>query len=132
MDVYSIWLRRRYRRANPNKMMRHKTIILRGWYVGIFTDIADKKVSHIIQERFQSIIAAFAPKFKNLGRLACDLRDVLFLKDGGGPFTGTFEDPNIMYNGMIIAFDRAYAIWKKRTRQMRKEARTRSQDCGWF
>jgi len=55
----------------------------------------------------------FAPKFENLKQLARELRSALFPIRDGAIFTGTFHDNNIMYDGMIKAFDRAIASLRK-------------------
>jgi hypothetical protein len=44
-------------------------------------------------------------EFINLRQLAEDLRDVLF-PIRGKLFTGTYKDRNIMYDGMINAFNK--------------------------
>lgn len=87
--------------------MRPKTNILRGWYTGIYTEIANTKQGHMDKSRFENVIAEFAPKFENLKPLARELRHVLFPIRDGAIFTGTFHDHDIMYNGMIMAFNTA-------------------------
>jgi hypothetical protein len=94
-------------RQKPNKVMRPKTNILRGWYTGIYTEIANTKQGHMGKNRFENVIAEFAPKFKNLKPLARELRSALFPIRDGDIFTGTFHDNDIMYDGMIDAFSRA-------------------------
>lgn len=49
----------------------------------------------------------FAPKFENLKPLARELRSILFLIKNEDIFTGTFHDHDIMYDGMIVAFNTA-------------------------
>jgi hypothetical protein len=88
-------------------MMRAKTNILRGWYNRIYTEIANTKQSHIGKNRFENIIAEFAPKFENLKLLARKLRSVLFPIRDGDIFIGTFHDSDIIYDRMIIAFNTA-------------------------
>jgi hypothetical protein len=94
-------------RQKPNKPMRPKTNILRGWYTGIYTEIARNKVGDMGKNRFENIIAEFAPKFENLKPLARELRSALFPIRDGDIFTGSFHDHDIMYDGMINAFSRA-------------------------
>jgi hypothetical protein len=89
------------------KVMRPKTNILRGWYTGIYTEIANTKQGHMDKNRFENVIVEFAPKFENLKPLACELRHVLFPIRDGAIFTGTFHDLDIMYDGMIMAFNTA-------------------------
>ncbi|KAG9231374.1 hypothetical protein BJ875DRAFT_506723 [Amylocarpus encephaloides] len=94
-------------RQKSNKPMRPKTNILRGWYTGIYTEIARNKVGDMDKNRFENIIAEFAPNFDNLKQLARELRSTLFPIRDGAIFTGTFHDNHIMYDGMINAFSRA-------------------------
>ena len=84
-----------------------KTNILRGWYTGIYTEIARNKVGDMGKNRFENIIVEFAPKFENLKPLARELRSTLFPIRDGDIFTGTFHDRDIMYDGVIDAFSRA-------------------------
>jgi hypothetical protein len=87
--------------------MRPKTNILRGWYTGIYIEIANTKQGHIGKNRFENVIVEFAPKFENLKPLARELRYILFLIRDGAIFTGTFHDHDIIYDGMIMAFNTA-------------------------
>ncbi|KAF2802994.1 uncharacterized protein BDZ99DRAFT_503654 [Mytilinidion resinicola] len=80
---------------------------LRRWYTGTYADISDTKLGHMDKNGFENVIAEFAPKFEGLKQLARELRNVLFPIRDGAIFTGTFRDNNIMYDGMIKAFDRA-------------------------
>jgi hypothetical protein len=59
------------------------------------------------KNRFENVIVEFAPKFENLKPLARGLRHVLFPIRDGTIFTGTFHDHDIMYDGMIMAFNTA-------------------------
>jgi hypothetical protein len=62
-------------------------------------------VGDIGKNRFENIIIEFAPKFENLKPLARELRSTLFLIRDRDIFTGTFHDHNIMYDGIIMAFN---------------------------
>ena len=64
-------------------------------------------MGHIQKNRFEGIIMEFAPKFENLKPLARELRRVLFPFIDEAIFTGTFHDHDIMYDGMIMAFNKA-------------------------
>jgi hypothetical protein len=55
-----------YRMQKVNKLMRPKTNILRGWYTGMYTKIANTKQAHMDKNRFENIIVEFAPKFESL------------------------------------------------------------------
>ncbi|KAJ8067034.1 hypothetical protein OCU04_004414 [Sclerotinia nivalis] len=90
-----------------NNLIRLKTNILRGWYTGMYTEIARNKAGDMGKNRFENIIAAFAPKFENLKPLARELRSVLFPIMDGDIFTGTLQDCSIMYDGIIKAFNNA-------------------------
>lgn len=100
-------------RQKLNKLLRPKTNILRGWYTGIYTEIANTKQGHMGKNRFENVIAEFAPKFEHLKPLARELRSALFPIRDGDIFTGTFHDHDIMYDGMITAFDRAICHLEK-------------------
>jgi hypothetical protein len=100
-------------RQNPKKVMRPKTNILRGWYTGVYTEIANTKQGHVGKNRFENVIAEFAPEFENLKPLARELRSALFPIRDGDIFTGTFHDHSIMYDGMIEAFDGAITSLRK-------------------
>ncbi|KAF7951951.1 hypothetical protein EAE96_007248 [Botrytis aclada] len=94
-------------RPKLNKLIRLKTNLLRGWYTGTYTEIANTKHGHMDKNRFENIVAEFAPKFENLKPLARELRYVLFPIRNGAIFIGTFQDHSIIYNGMIKVFDSA-------------------------
>ena len=57
--------------------------------------------------RFDDITAEFTPEFINLKDLANELRNVLFPVHDKFFFVGTYKDCNIMYGGMIEAFNKA-------------------------
>ncbi|THV43834.1 hypothetical protein BGAL_0875g00010 [Botrytis galanthina] len=106
-----VWICTRYGyedtdRQNLNKLVR-VTKTLQGWYTGTYTEIANTKHGHVSKNRFEKIIADFAPKFENLKPLARELRSILFPIIDGDIFTGTFHESDIMYDGMIIAFNTA-------------------------
>lgn len=65
------------------------------------------KLGHMDKNSFEDIIAEFALRFENLKGLACELRNILFLIRDRAIFTGTFCDNNIIYDGMIKAFNSA-------------------------
>jgi hypothetical protein len=56
---------------------------------------------------FEDIVAEFASQFENQKQLARELRNVLFRIRDGAIFIGTFRDNDIMYDGMIKAFNSA-------------------------
>jgi hypothetical protein len=91
-------------KANKRRVRPTKTSILRDWYTGDYKQIANTKRGHMVG--FEDVVAEFAPEFIGLRDMAEDLRDVLF-PIRGKLFTGTYKDRNIMYNGMINAFNKA-------------------------
>jgi serine/threonine protein kinase len=110
-----IWICIRYSyegtgRQKFNKVMRPKRNILRGWYTVIYLEITQNKVGDIGKNRFKNIIVEFAPKFENLKLLARELQSGLFPIRDRDIFTGTFQDHNIMYDGMINAINGAISI----------------------
>ncbi|KAI9799669.1 MAG: hypothetical protein M1825_004404 [Sarcosagium campestre] len=94
-------------RQKLEKLLRPKTNLLRGWYTGMYTEVANTKLGHMGKNRFEKVIAKFAPKFENLKQLARELRSTLFPLRDEDIFTGTLHDHDIMYDGMITAFNRA-------------------------
>jgi hypothetical protein len=87
--------------------MRPKINILRGWYTGIYTEIANTKRGHMDKNGFENVVAEFVPQFEHPKQLARELRNVLFPIRDGAIFTRTFRDNDIMYDGMIEAFNGA-------------------------
>jgi len=63
---------------------------------------------------FEDIITEFALEFEEQKQLARELRNVLFPIKDGAIFISTFRDHNIMYDGMINAFNRAIDRMKKK------------------
>jgi hypothetical protein len=114
-----IWMCIRYGHENaggvkatePNVLLPQKrvrpteTSILRDWYTGNYQQIANVKRGHMVG--FEDVTVEFAPKFCVLKSLAEELRDVLFRGRDLAPFTGTYRDRSIMYDGMINAFNQA-------------------------
>jgi hypothetical protein len=56
---------------------------------------------------FEDITADFAPEFCGHKDLAEDLSNTLFRSRDLAPFTGTYRDCSIMYDGTINAFNKA-------------------------
>ncbi|KAG9235920.1 hypothetical protein BJ875DRAFT_527697 [Amylocarpus encephaloides] len=94
-------------RSQPNKrrVRPARNSILRGWYIGIYVEIANTKRGHMVG--FEYITAEFAPGFSGLKGLTEELRNVLFSRRDLAFFTGTYRDRSIMYDGMINAFNKA-------------------------
>ncbi|KAG0131312.1 hypothetical protein HOY82DRAFT_578732 [Tuber indicum] len=88
-------------RQKPKMVMRPKTNMLRGWYTGVYTEIANMKHGQ------------FAAEFENLKPLSRELSSALFPIRDGDIFTGTFYDHSIMYDRMSEAFDKAITSLRK-------------------
>jgi hypothetical protein len=92
-------------KPNKTRVRQMKTSRLRGWYSGTYTEIARNKLGDMVG--FEDITAEFALKFVSLKGLAEELRNILFRGRDLAPFTGTYKDRSIMYDGIIDAFERA-------------------------
>ena len=82
---------------------------LRGWYRGSYAEIANTKRGHMDKKAFKGILTEFPQVFERLKSLAEELRDSLFPIREESLFTGTYGDPDKLYQPMIDAFDRAIA-----------------------
>ncbi|TAQ84872.1 hypothetical protein B7494_g6812 [Chlorociboria aeruginascens] len=80
---------------------------LHKWYLGTYDDIADSKAG-AISTGFHLLIAEFAPRFTSLKGLAKELKIILFGKELS---LKPHEDCNIMYDGMINAFEKAIRMY---------------------
>jgi hypothetical protein len=90
-------------KPNNRRVRETKTRILRDWYIGDSKQIVNTKRGQIVG--FGDITSEFAPEFGGLKDLAEELRNVLFRSRDLAPFTRTYKDHNIMYNGMINVFN---------------------------
>ncbi|KAF7858906.1 hypothetical protein EAF04_008947 [Stromatinia cepivora] len=90
--------------TNQKSLKSSNPKILHYWYTGDYNQIANTKRGHIVG--FNDITAEFSPQFTCLKGLAEELKSVLFPMKGS-LFTGTYRVSNIMYNGMIEAFEKA-------------------------
>ncbi|KAH8812673.1 hypothetical protein F5884DRAFT_832286 [Xylogone sp. PMI_703] len=107
-----IWMCIRYGYGNPGdgKIRKSRSVVtsrLRGWYTGIYSEIGRNKLGDMDKNGFEAIIAEFAPQFEEQKQLARELRSVLFRIRDGAIFTDTFRNSDIMYDGMINAFNAA-------------------------
>jgi hypothetical protein len=62
---------------------------------------------------FEDVTAEFAPEFCGLNDLAEELRNVLFRSQDLIPFTGAYEDRNIMCDEMISVFSKAISYLER-------------------
>ncbi|KAF5137914.1 hypothetical protein E5D57_001693 [Metarhizium anisopliae] len=100
-----IWLcaRRGWALAGASKKPAAKTI-LSHWYTGTYKDIARNKRGDMDKNGLEAILRECSQVFDCVKPLCRTIRDVLFPhKDG--LFTGTPQDPNILYDPIIKAFN---------------------------
>jgi serine/threonine protein kinase len=106
-----VWLcaRRGWGLAGNSKRPGAKTM-LSHWYTGTYKDIARNKrgdMSKAEDKGFGLILRDFPPEFDFVKSLCRDLRGILFPIHKDELFTGTPQDPNILYDPIIRAFDKA-------------------------
>ncbi|KHO00536.1 serine/threonine-protein kinase Sgk2 [Metarhizium album ARSEF 1941] len=83
---------------------RPKKSMLSRWYTGGYEDIAQSKRGDMDKNGLEVILREFPEAFDGVKPLCRAVRDVLFPhKDG--LFTGTPQDPNILYDPIIKAFN---------------------------
>ncbi|EXU96023.1 protein kinase [Metarhizium robertsii] len=83
---------------------RPKKSMLSRWYTGAYEDIAQSKRGDMDKNGLEVILREFPEDFDSVKPLCRAIRDVLFPhKDG--LFTGTPQDPNILYDPIIKAFN---------------------------
>ncbi|KAI9888781.1 MAG: hypothetical protein M1814_006286 [Vezdaea aestivalis] len=78
--------------------------LLKSWYQGNYEQIASSKKSYMDKGEFEKIIAEFPWEFGWAKNVARQVRDILFPIREGALFTGTLEDPDLMYNPVIEAY----------------------------
>ncbi|OWT42265.1 serine/threonine-protein kinase Sgk2 [Pochonia chlamydosporia 170] len=87
---------------------RPKKSMLSRWYTGGYEDIAQSKRGDMDKNGLEVILREFPEVFDGVKPLCRAIRDVLF-PHKYGLFTGTPQDPNILYDPIIKAFDDAIA-----------------------
>ncbi|SLM35077.1 serine threonine-protein kinase sgk2 [Lasallia pustulata] len=99
-----IWLcaRRGWALAGTSKKPPTETI-LSHWYTGTYKDIARNKRGDMVQDGLEAILEECSQVFDCVKPLCRIIRDVLFSYNR--LFTGTPQDPNILYDPIIEAFD---------------------------
>ncbi|SLM35803.1 serine threonine-protein kinase sgk2 [Lasallia pustulata] len=99
-----IWLcaRRGWALAGTSKKPPTETI-LSHWYTGTYKDIARNKRGDMVQDGLEVILEECSQVFDCVKPLCRIIRDVLFSYNR--LFTGTPQDPNILYDPIIEAFD---------------------------
>ena len=106
-----IWLCVRRREVRPRKTRLPSSMLTR-WYTGSYEMIAQAKLGDMDKGKDKGldlILREFAPGFECVKPLCRTIRDVLFpYRDG--LFTGTPQDPSILYEPIIQAFDDALIV----------------------
>ncbi|KAK1255493.1 hypothetical protein MKX08_009488 [Trichoderma sp. CBMAI-0020] len=105
-----IWLCARRGWALPTASgQRPVGSLLSQWYTGDYQNIAQNKRGDMDKYGLEVILREFPENFDCVKPLCRAIRDVLFAYKDGGLFTGTPQDPNILYDPIIKAFDDAIA-----------------------
>ncbi|RMZ88367.1 hypothetical protein DV736_g4410, partial [Chaetothyriales sp. CBS 134916] len=81
--------------------------ILTHWYTGTYKEIATTKRGSMGKGGLEQILEEFPPVFEEVKPLCRKMRGILFPIHDGDFFTGTPQDPKILYNSIIDAFDKA-------------------------
>ncbi|KAI0400036.1 serine/threonine-protein kinase Sgk2 [Xylaria palmicola] len=98
-----IWLCARRGWNKPPK----KTMLAR-WYTGNYDEIAQSKRGDMDAGGLEVILREFPEKFDFVKPLCREIRDILFPYKRG-LFTGTPQNPNVLYSPIIKAFDETLA-----------------------
>ncbi|EXU95608.1 protein kinase [Metarhizium robertsii] len=113
-----IWLcaRRGWALVGPSRKLATKSI-LSHWYTGTYKDIARNKLGDMIKAEdkgFGLVLKEFPPEFDCVKPLCRELRRILFPIYDGDLFTGTPQEPDILYDPIIKAFEDVLAdIWQR-------------------
>lgn len=103
-----IWLCARRSWSLPTALgQRPEESILSRWYTGSYEDIAQSKRGGMDKYGLEFILREFPEDFDCVKPLCRAIRNVLFPYKDGGLFTGTPQDPHILYDPIIQAFDDA-------------------------
>ena len=103
-----LWLCARWGwRLSRNPKGQPKTSMLSRWYTGTYREIAQNKRGDMVQTGLEDIMEEFPLEFDCVKPLCRELRGVLFPMQNGDLFTGTRKDPEILYEPITKAFDKA-------------------------
>ncbi|KAF5139517.1 hypothetical protein E5D57_003313 [Metarhizium anisopliae] len=86
--------------------------MLTDWYSGSYQKIANTKLGHMIKAEnkgFGLVLKEFPSEFDCVKPLCRELRRILFPIHDGDLFTGTPQEPKILYDPMINAFEEVLA-----------------------
>ncbi|KAL7893021.1 serine/threonine-protein kinase Sgk2 [Trichoderma sp. SZMC 28014] len=101
-----IWLcaRRGWELLTSSGQRPEKSFLSR-WYTGGYEDIAQNKRGDMDKYGLEFLLRVFPEDFDCVKPLCRAIRDVLFPHKDGALFTGTPQDPKILYDPIIRAFD---------------------------
>ena len=84
--------------------------MLSGWYTGSYEEIARNKRGNMDGSGLKQILKEFPPFCEYVKPLCTTVRDVLFPLHKDRLFTGTPQEPDILYSPIIEAFDNTLTI----------------------
>ncbi|KAI4153240.1 MAG: hypothetical protein L6R39_001622 [Caloplaca ligustica] len=108
-----IWLcaRQGWRFSGDSRGQPKDSMLVR-WYAGTYKEIAQNKRGDMDRSGLEVILDEFPPMFEYVKPLCRTIRDVLFPYKHG-LFTGTPQDPELLYTPIIKAFDDALVAVRK-------------------
>lgn len=95
------WKRSNFRKDKPEHSL------LKEWYTGSFEKIANAKVGRMGAKGFEYLLSEFPPEFEDVKSLCIELRRILFRIHQDDILTGTPVRPEVLYDPIIQAFDKA-------------------------
>ncbi|OJD28445.1 hypothetical protein ACJ73_00161 [Blastomyces percursus] len=95
------WKRSSFRKDKPEHSL------LKEWYTGSFEKIANAKVGRMGAKGFEYLLSEFPPEFEDVKSLCRELRRILFRIHQDDILTGTPVRPEVLYDPIIQAFDKA-------------------------
>ncbi|OJD12146.1 hypothetical protein AJ78_07217 [Emergomyces pasteurianus Ep9510] len=95
------WKRSSFQKDKPEHSL------LKEWYTGSFEKIANAKVGRMGAKGFEYLLSEFPPEFEDVKSLCRELRRILFRIHQDDILTGTPVRPEVLYDPIIQAFDKA-------------------------
>ncbi|GAM84719.1 hypothetical protein ANO11243_027200 [Dothideomycetidae sp. 11243] len=84
--------------------------VLKAWEQDSRDDCMEAKIHQMTKEEFPNLLSELPQRFRSLGQLAEDLRDVLFpVLPDGTVFYGTKDSSDELYDDIVGAFEQAIA-----------------------
>ncbi|KKZ61580.1 hypothetical protein EMCG_00563 [[Emmonsia] crescens] len=95
------WERSSFRKDKPGHSL------LKEWYTGSFEKIANAKAGRMGAKGFEYLLSEFPPEFEDVKSLCRELRRILFRIHQDDILTGTPVRPEVLYDPIIEAFNKA-------------------------